>query len=255
MIINILGYSVQIIRFLTLFAVLVTLFSGCSGKKHELFYKNTQRIYDTTAFTGNNQYRIKAYDRLSIIFFEYPELSTKSKDLSETDVGIEVHSDGTITMPLIGKVLVKNLTKEMVVDKLYQKYSSYLEKPALRVEVLNQKIYVLGEVKNPGAIELMKYRTLTPLKAIAVRGGLKDTAQREVIKVVRGTKDRYRIIHIDLTDMYSVNVNNVHLLPDDIVYVAHNNVKDFNLPLSGADASLSWINTMFSTLMLYQVFK
>jgi hypothetical protein len=55
--------------------------------------------------------------------------------------------------------------------------------------------------------------------------------------------------------MQSIRAHNINLLPDDIVYVAHNNVKDFNLPLSGADASLSWINTLFSTLMLYQVFK
>jgi polysaccharide export outer membrane protein len=234
---------------------LVTLIGGCSGKKHELFYKNTGQIRDYSTFSGHQVNRIKQHDRLSIIFFEYPELSTKSKDLSESDIGIEVHSDGTIMMPLIGKVKVAGLTKEMVVNLLYKKYSSYLEKPALRVEILNQRIYVLGEVKNPGAIELMKYRNITPLKAIAVRGGLKDTAQREVIKVVRGTRDNYRIIHIDLTDMRSVYVNNVHLLPDDVIYVAHNKVKDFNLPLSGANPSLSWINTLFSTLTLYQAFK
>lgn len=245
----------QIIRFLTLFAVLVTLFSGCSGKKHELFYKNRQMAQHSVPFFGSMEYRIKPHDRLSIIFFEYPELSTKSKDLSESDVGIEVHSDGTIVMPLIGKVVVAGMSKEMVVDMLYKRYSSYLEKPALRVEILNQKVYVLGEVKNPGAIEMLKYRTITPLKAIIERGGLTDFAQRDVIKVVRGTRNNYQIIHIDLTDIRSIRAHNINLLPDDIIYVAHNSVKDFNLPLSGADASLSWINTLFSTLMLYQVFK
>jgi polysaccharide export outer membrane protein len=249
------GYSVHIIRILTLFAVLVILFGGCTGKKHELFYKNSQFEQYNNVSSVNYKYKIRAHDRLSIIFFEYPELSTKSKDISESDVGIEVHSDGTIVMPLIGRVVVAGMSKEMVVDTLYKRYSSYLEKPALRVEILNQKVYVLGEVKNPGAIEMLKYRTLTPMKAIIERGGLTDFAQRDVIKVVRGTRDHYQIIHIDLTDMQSIRAHNINLLPDDIVYVAHNNVKDFNLPLSGADASLSWINTLFSTLMLYQVFK
>lgn len=245
----------RIIVLLTLFAIVLTLFSGCSGKKRELFYKNRQVVHDNRTFSGHCQYQIRAGDRLSIVFFEYPELSTKSKDLSESDVGVEVRFDGTILMPLIGKILVEGMTKEMLVDILYQKYSTYLEKPALRIEVLNQKIYVLGEVKNPGAIDLMKYRTITPLEAIVVRGGLTDTAQRDVIKVVRGTRDSYQIIHIDLTDMQSIYSQNINLLPDDIVYVAHNNIKDFNLPLSGADASLSWINTLFSTLTLYQVFR
>jgi len=246
---------VHIIRFLTLFAVLVILFGGCAGKKRELFYKNSQVEQYSVPFSGNYEYRIRAHDRLSIIFFEYPELSTKSKDLSGSDVGIEVHSDGTIVMPLIGRIAVAGMSKEMVADMLYKRYSSYLEKPALRVEILNQKVYVLGEVKNPGAIEMLKYRTITPLKAIIERGGLTDFAQRDVIKVVRGTRDNYQIIHIDLTNMRSIQAHNINLLPDDIVYVAHNNVKDFNLPLSGADASLSWINTLFSTLTLYQIFK
>ena len=76
-----------------------------------------------------------------------------------------------------------------------------------------------------------------------------------MIKVVRGTKENYYVIHIDLTDLQSIKTSNFNLLPDDIVYVAHNNVKDFNLPLSGANPSLSWINTLFSTLTLYQAFK
>jgi len=245
----------QFIRILVQIVILLTLFSGCSGKKHELFYKNSQVVhYDISAAT-QAVYKIKTGDRLSIIFFEYPELSTKNKDLSESDVGIEVRSDGSIVMPLVGKVYVRGLSKEEVSDLLYKKYSSYLEKPALRVEILNQRVYVLGEVKNPGAIKMMKYRKITPLQAISERGGLTDYAQREVIKVVRGTRDNYFVIHIDLTDLQSIKASNFNLLPDDIVYVAHNGVKDFNLPLSGANPSLSWINTLFSTLTLYQAFK
>ncbi|MCH9813318.1 MAG: polysaccharide export protein [Epsilonproteobacteria bacterium] len=220
-----------------------------------MFVKNAPQSETPSRVSVDQTYKIKPHDRLSIIFFEYPELSTKSKDLSESDVGIEVHTNGTITMPIIGEVVVAGKSKDQVVDMLYRRYSSYLEKPALRVEILNQKIYVLGEVKNPGSIELLKHRTITPLKAIAERGGLTDFAQRDVIKVVRGNRESYQVFHIDLTDMHSVHNNNVGLLPDDIVYVAHNRVKDFNLPLSGANPSLSWINTLFSTLTVYQVWK
>ncbi len=240
---------------LTFFIVLSVLFSGCSSREHELFYKNKPTNYNNLSKSVQNQYKIRAHDRLSIIFFNYPELSTKDKNYAQSDIGIEVHSDGTLMLPLIGKVMVAGLTKERLQNMLYDRYSNYLEEPALRVEVLNQKVYVLGEVKSPGALELIKYRDLTPLKAIVERGGLTDFAQRDVIKIVRGTRENYKIIHIDLTDMQSLKVNNINLLPDDIVYVAHNSVKDFNLPLSGANASLGWINTVFSTITLYHVLK
>ncbi len=239
----------------TFLVIILLLFSACSSKERVLFNKNKTIDYGSSAFIGHKHYKIKSHDRLSIIFFEYPELGTKNKDVSETDVGLEVRSDGTILLPLVGKVYVAGMDKEKVEDILYSKYSSYLEKPALRVEILNQNIYVLGEVKNPGVISMLGHRSLTPIKVIAQRGGMTDFAQRNIIKVIRGTKENYRVIHIDLTDMRSIQANNIDLLPDDIVYVAHNNVKDFNLPISGSDPSLSWIGTLFSTLTLYQVFK
>jgi polysaccharide export outer membrane protein len=243
---------VKLIHILTIFIIL---FTGCTSRKHELFYKNTEITPYSQTFNGEYKYIIKPHDRLSIIFFEYPELGTKNKDVSETDVGTEVQDDGTIFMPLIGKVRVAGMFKEMVENMLYERYSSYLEQPALRVDILNQKVYVLGEVKNPGSIDILKYKTLSPLQAIIEKGGLTNFARRDMIKVVRGTRDNYQIIDLDLTDMYSLRSYNINLLPDDIVYVAHNSVKDFNLPLNGAESSLGLINTIFSTLTLQQALK
>lgn len=246
---------IHVVKIYTFLVIILLLFSACSSKNRVFFNKNITIDHGSSAFIGHKHYKIKSHDRLSIIFFEYPELGTKNKDVSETDNGIEVNPDGTIVMPLIGRVLVAGMSKDIVKDMLYIKYSSYLEKPALRVEILNQNIYVLGEVKNPGVISMLGHRSLTPIKVIAQRGGMTDFAQRNTIKVIRGTKKNYRIIHIDLTDMRSIQANNIDLLPDDIVYVAHNSVKDFNLPLQGANASIGWINTLFSTLTLYQIFN
>ncbi len=245
----------QNLRILILATVVFVFFYGCSGKKSQLFSNNVKTNQKFKQNFIPKAYKIKPRDRLSIVFFEYPELSTKSKDSVANDVGIEVSSSGTILMPIIGKILVVGKSKEMVQDILYKKYSLYLEKPALRVDVLNQKVYVLGEVKNPGAIELLKQRSLTPIMAISLVGGLSDFAQRDVIKIVRGKRNNYQILHIDLTDMNSINRRNIELLPDDIVYVAHNRVKDFNLPLSGASPSIGWINTLFSTFALYQAVR
>lgn len=244
----------QIFRILTIFIILSLFFSGCGGKNNQLFSNNVKTKQNFNQNFIPKAYKIKPTDRLSIVFFEYPELSTKSKDSATKDVGIEVSSSGTIMMPIIGKILVAGKSKERLQDILYKRYSLYLEKPALRVDVLNQKVYVLGEVRNPGAIDLSKQSFLTPIMAISLVGGLSDFAKRDVIKIVRGKRDNYQILHIDLTDMSSINRGNINLLPDDIVYVAHNRVKDFNLPLSGANPSIGWINTLFSTFALYQAY-
>ncbi len=227
--------------------------SGCSSNKYQLFSKH-QSGYCSSGFFAKHEYIIKPHDRISITFYQYPELSTQSK--AKEDIGIEVTSSGTVLLPLVGRIKVSGMSKEMLEDKLYKLYSKYLEKsPALKVEVLNQKIYVLGEVKDPGALIYNQQSFVTPLKAIAQRGGLSDFAKRNSVLIVRGNRQKYDIAKLDLTDMRSLAQNNIILQPEDIVYVSHNSLKDINLPLSGMSPSLELLNTLFNTATLYQVIK
>ena len=238
---------------LIILLVLLISFFGCSSKNNRLFEKNSDKLY-LSHVQNYIEYKIKPHDRLSILFFEYPELSTISKSESK-DRGVEVSSDGTILLPLIGTVFVNGFTKDQLRQFLYKKYDSYLEKPALKVEILDQKVFVLGEVKNPGAFPLLSQTSLTPIKVISQSGGFNDFARRDIIKIIRGSRKNYHIINLDMTDMQSIMNNNISLLPDDIVYVAHNKMKDFNIPLNGMSSSLNLINTIFSTVTMYKVLK
>jgi len=241
-------------HFLVLLLLFIVGFNGCSSKKHQLFSKH-RALYVTKNFHSQRDYRIKPHDRISVMVYQNPELGT-ARGGTQRDNGIEVTSKGTVLLPLVGRIRVAGMTKEMLEDKLFRLYGEYLENaPAVKVEVLNKKVYVLGEVKNPGAIEYDKNAFLTPLKAIAQRGGLADTAKRTQVVVVRGNRKKYDIAVLDLTDMQSLSKYNLTLQPEDIVYVPHNKVKDWNLPLTGMDPSLSLINTIFNSIAIYSVFK
>ncbi len=206
-------------------------------------------------FYKSREYRIKPHDRISVFVYQYPELGTFREGL-QRDNGVEVTSRGTVLLPLVGRIRVAGLTKEALEERLYKLYSRYLENsPAVRVEVLNKRVYVMGEVKNPGALEFDRQSFLTPVKAIAQRGGLTDTAKRTQVLIVRGNRKKYDIAVLDLTDMESMAQNNIILQPEDIVYVAHSSVKDMNLPLNGMDPSLSLINTIFNSVAIYSVFR
>ncbi len=227
---------------------------GCSSDRHQLFSKHRTTIV-TKGFYKQRDYIIKSHDRISIRIYQYPELGT-DRGGTQRDNGIEVTSRGTILLPLLGRIKVAGMTKEMLEDKLYRLYGRYLENtPAVKVEVLNKKVYVLGEVKTPGALEYDRQSFLTPLKAIAQRGGLTDTAKRTQVLIVRGNRKNYDVAVLDLTDMQSLVQHNIVLQPEDIVYVSHNSVKDVSLPLNGMDPSLSLINTIFNSVAIYSVFK
>lgn len=237
--------------------LLVLLFSllsmtGCMQKRHQLFTQHA-KPYVVDHFDRTYPYRIRPYDRLMIRVFEYPELSTHTEEDKE---GVQVASNGTVLLPLLGRVKVAGYSTEVLEERLHRLYSEYLEKrPAVKVEVLNQRVYVLGEVKNPGSVDMRSFGRLTPLQAISERGGLNDFAKRDRVLVIRGTRQNYKVAMLDLTDMSQMDKNNMQLAPEDIVYVAHNSSKDLNLPLNGLEPTFSLISAIFNTVALYQLVK
>jgi len=225
---------------------------SCSGHKNQLFYKNAQPIQQADfQLRSSDPYRLQPHDRVSIVFYKYPELSTIRENIQDS-TGIEVSSKGTIELPLVKTLYVKGLTKEQLQNLLYQKYSPYLKDPSVKVEILNKRVYVVGEVKNPGSLDLLKYQKLTPLKAIIQKGGLTSYANAHSIKVLRQDPTSYKLINIDLTDIKSVKANNIALRADDIVYVPHNRAKDFSLPLNGVSPTLNIINTILNSAVMYK---
>jgi polysaccharide export outer membrane protein len=224
--------------------------SGCVSKTHQLFGKHT-KSYISEDFNITYPYQIRPFDRLSILVYGYPQLSTVS---AEDQRGVQVASNGTVLLPLLGRLKVAGYSKEVLEDKLYRLYGEYLEKrPAVKVEIFNQKVYVLGEVKNPGPIDLMTVQALTPIKAISERGGLSNFAKRDKVLVIRGTPKRYKVALLDLTDTAAFGKNNFILQPGDILYVAHNKSKDFSLPLNGLEPSFSLINAIFNSVAMYKM--
>ncbi len=233
---------------------IIFLFIGCSGKKYQLFqkkeYTTNHKLLDNSLniTPKKTSYKIKPHDRISLFFFNYPELST-------TDTGIEVSESGEIRLPIIGKICVSGLSKYELKEILYQKYKPFLEKePVFTLNILNQKVYVLGEVKRAGPIDYTKQSSLTPIKAIVESGGLSDYAARDKIIVIRGTQEHYKVFNLDLTDLDNIEKNNITLEPNDIVYVSHTKMRDFNIPLNGLNPSTALINTIFQSILLYKSF-
>jgi len=164
-----------------------------------------------------------------------------------------VSKDGLINMPLIGTIRAKGYSTRGLEIILEQRYAKYLAKtPTVKVDMLNQKIYVLGEVKNPGAIAYLKNPYITPLKAISQRGGLSDTARRGEVFIIRGTKENNKIIRIDLKNMNALSEFSTTLQAEDIVFVASNNMKNYNLGLNGMENSVSLLNTLFNAIIAYK---
>lgn len=124
-------------------------------------------------------YKITAYDTLQISVYGEPDLS----------VTVKVSDEGTVRYALLGEIEVAGLTADEVAKKIEGLLKKgYLLNPQVSVFIEEHgKVYVFGEVNQPGSYELKG--ALTLVDVIVLAGGLKENANQSRIKVIRVYKD------------------------------------------------------------------
>ena len=178
------------------------------------------------------EYKISPGDRISVIVFRHPELSTRKLDTYfQQDPGILVSPEGTVVLPLIGEIKLQGLTKYEAAKLLEREYSKYIKNPNIYVEILNQRVYVIGEVNRPGPVQFLDDR-ITLIEALARAGDLNVYADRDNIMIIRGNLENPTIIKVDLTDINQLKATGLILQPNDIVYVPPNKMRKVNVVIN-----------------------
>lgn len=122
--------------------------------------------------------------------------------------------DGSVTLPLIGRLPVAGLTLEAMSEAVSQAYSNYLKRPIVTVSLVQPrslKIAVAGEVANPGSYavnfqENQNFPTVTDL--IQMAGGLTTLANIRQVEIYRNTAQGEKIITVDLWEL--INQGNLN---------------------------------------------
>jgi protein involved in polysaccharide export with SLBB domain len=169
----------------------------------------------------SEEYIIQPGDLLEIKFFYNSEMND----------GMTVRPDGRISMQLIGEVLAAGLSPGDLSNLLRKKYDKELKNPEVTVIVrsFGSRVYVDGEVKKPGELELL--RPLTVMQAIARSDGLTDRAWKEAL-IIRRIKGREPLVmKLDLSDVLTGKdfSQDVGLVPFDIVYIPRSPIANINL--------------------------
>ena len=102
--------------------------------------------------------------------------------------------------------------------------SSYISNPSIIVRILNYKVTVLGEVKNPGTFTIPNER-ITILEAIGIAGDLQITAVRNNVMVIREVDGKRMEYRVDLTSKNLFSSPAYYLTQNDVVYVEPNRAK------------------------------
>ena len=218
-----------------LFLGAMLMLGGCAGQDYKLV-QTEKTLMEQKVSDRSIEYRILPQDRLEIALYKDPAGSSASGINSQQQLGqsmnkegILVNAAGTIALPLIGKVKVGGLTQTQAADRITEKYKTYLNTPSVYVEVLNKRVFVLGEVKKPGVVNIDKEK-MTLFEALAFAGDLTDDAVRnEVIILSNSHTKGMDMRRVDLTNFDTMRYASLMLRPNDIVYVQPNNWKEFKV--------------------------
>jgi len=123
----------------------------------------------------------------------------KNEDLSGQ---FRVRPDGKFSMPLIGDILAEGSSTEVVSKQIQQKLKVFIDSPyvsTIVVEAASNRIFVLGEVANPGTYTISG--PLTVLQALAMAGGFTEFANKEKMVLVRGIGEMQKNIPLSYNNI------------------------------------------------------
>jgi protein involved in polysaccharide export with SLBB domain len=155
---------------------------------------------------------------------------------------ITVRPDGQVSLPLIQDVVAEGMTVpelSKMVNGLYTRLIPEMRVSVILKEVVGNLIFVDGEVEKPGVFTINK-GPMTVQNAIAMAGGLKDTAEPKTVLVTsKGPDGRLLARTTNLTRLTSATDYN--LLRGDLVYV----------PKSAIARADVWVDQNIKKLILF----
>ena len=159
-------------------------------------------------------YVIGVGDVLAVVFWREQDRSLS------TDV--VVRPDGKISVPMLNDVRAAGLSPVQLGAAVEQAASKFIREPAATVlvrEIHSRRVYVIGEVARPGAVDIGG--ELTVMQALAASGGFLEHAKKSDVVIVRAGRSGEQRIRFNYKDV--VNGKNVQqpdvLLPGDTVLV------------------------------------
>ena len=172
----------------------------------------------TLAEAQAGTYVLRAGDSLALSFRLSPELN-------QTAI---IDPDGSVSLELVGRVQVAGLTVRKAQEVILEKESEHLVRPELNLQLTNfQRFYVVvaGEVYLPQKLEMRE--ELTALQAVLLSGGIKISGRETQVLLYRRVNSEYAEVHRINMRMHKNEdmVNDVKLLPGDLILVPRNKVE------------------------------
>lgn len=222
-------------HFLLFFSIILLGLSSCVSHEQLINFRTGKEKAPTLAqlpkqeIVNQEDLHLQVNDVLGIIVsspdvilsapynFASPQLAGQNV-VANSPATFLIGSDGLVHVPSLGAFKAAGLTIRELREEILKKVSVLLENPSVNVRLINFKVSVLGEVAQPGTLQIENER-ITILEALSRAGDLTPYSNRRHIMIIREKNGIREQGEIDLKDTKFFTSPYYYLQQNDIVYV------------------------------------
>ena len=143
-----------------------------------------------------------------------------------------VTDEGMVILPLVGSIVVQDLTQEELQVLLTEQYSKYLIDPQISIDLVQDagmdssspwgSVTVMGRVKKPGRVAIPATRDLTVSMAVQQAGSFDTSAKDTAIRVTRRLANGETVslkVNLHAVGALGKVGEDIVLKPGDVVFV------------------------------------
>ena len=222
------NYSIVNTKYAIYILLFLFTFSSCITNRDLEYIRSSKEIKNAKA--NKHDYRLQMGDLMSIQisttteqqhdFFNKENLANSQLMMQNPYLyGYIIKEDGNLDLPSFGKVRAEGFTLQELENVIRKIAESYFESPIVKLNIINFKISILGEVNNPGTFKIIDPE-VNILYALSLSGDMTQFGNRRKVKVIRNENELNRVFYVDLTKKGVLNNADFMLQPHDIIYVS-----------------------------------
>jgi len=235
---------------------------SCVSKKELLYLQDIQALNNSKVISSKNILQENDILKIDVTSLEINASIPYNKVTPANNFGNSlqllllngylVSINKTINFPVLGEISVAEKTSqdlEKYIKNLLEE-GGHLINPRVTVRLLNSKVTILGEVRNPGTFTFTE-KNISLLQALGLAGDLTIEGNRKNIIVIRESNGQRTTTNIDLTSASWLSSLYQNIQPNDVIIVNPNSKKVTSAGLIGNISTvLSIASILLSTIIL-----
>jgi polysaccharide export outer membrane protein len=167
--------------------------------------------------------------------------------------GFEYHveDDGTVKLPVIGRIALKGVTVREAETLLEEKYAAYYQRPYILLKVTNRRVTIFPGNDGSAKVVPLEYDNTTLLEALALAGGIFQNGKAFKVKLIRGDPTNPKVYLLDLSTLDGFRRSDPVLQANDIIYIEAR--PEYAQRVFSTIAP--YISLITSTLVFYELLK